>query len=151
MPDTERQSERTPRAFGERRAIGGYYPQYRIAAFLILRALREEGFEFIRVADPEAGRVDDFQIGKRGRVDAFQMKWGRYGGPITFGALTDKDGLIAQLGDGWKRLRDLYPKARVVVHLVTNRIPSVADNVAGTGRHTAAFIEEVWHRIKERT
>jgi hypothetical protein len=76
------------------------------------------------------------------------MKWSRYGGPITFRELTDKDGLIGQLGDGWKRLRDLYPKARVVVHLITNQTPSVNDRITVTGRHTAAFIEEVWRQAK---
>jgi hypothetical protein len=89
-PNTEGPSEKTRApASGERQAIGGYYPQYRIAAFLTLRALREENLEWIRVADPEAGRVDDFQIGRRGRVDAFQMKWKRYGGPVTFRELTE--------------------------------------------------------------
>jgi hypothetical protein len=148
IPDTESQSE-TPPASGERRAIGGYYPQYRIAAFLTLRALRDESLEWIRVADPEAGRVDDFQIGMHGRVDAFQVKWSRYADSITFRQLTGKNGLIAQLADGWKRLREVHPKSRVVVHLVTNQTPSVNDSVAGTGRHTAAFIEEVWRQAKE--
>ena len=150
-PDTEGRPVKTPTpASGERRAIGGYYPQYRIAAFLTLRALREENLEWIRVADPEAGRVDDFQIGMRGRVDAFQVKWPRYADPITFRQLTGQDGLITQLGDGWKRLRGLHPRSRVVVHLVTNQTPSVNDNVGGTGRHTAAFIEEVWRQVKDR-
>lgn len=54
-----------PPAMGERRAIGGYHPQYRVAAGLIIRALRNGALEWIRVADPEAGRVDDLQIGWR--------------------------------------------------------------------------------------
>ena len=47
---------------GERRAIGGYHPQYRVAAGLIVRALRNGALDWIRVADPDAGRVDDPQI-----------------------------------------------------------------------------------------
>jgi len=62
-----------PPAMGERRAIGGYHPQYRVAAGLIIRALRNGALEWIRVADPEAGRVDDLQIGARDVLDAFQV------------------------------------------------------------------------------
>ncbi len=39
---------------GERRAIGGYHPQYRVAGTLVIRALRNGMLEWIRVADPEA-------------------------------------------------------------------------------------------------
>jgi hypothetical protein len=66
-----------PPAMGERRAIGGYHPQYRVAAGLIIRALRNGTLEWIRVADPEAGRVDDLQIADGGLLDAFQVKWSR--------------------------------------------------------------------------
>ena len=59
-----------PPAMGERRAIGGYHPQYRVAAGLIIRALRNGALEWIRVTDPEAGRVDDLQIGARDVLDA---------------------------------------------------------------------------------
>ena len=116
MPDDEllddaRAGAGSP-AEGERRAIGGYYPQYHVAAALILRALREESLESIRIADPEAGRVDDIQIVSRGRLDAFQVKWSRYGHPaVTFRELTNADdstpSLIAQLADGWTRLRGM--------------------------------------------
>lgn len=67
-----------PPAMGERRAIGGYHPQYRVAAGLILRAFRDGTLESVRVADPEAGRVDDLQIATRGRLDAYQIKWSRH-------------------------------------------------------------------------
>jgi len=48
---------------GERRAVSGYRYQYRISAYLILKALRKGDLKWIRVADPDAGRVDDFQLG----------------------------------------------------------------------------------------
>src|SRR6266567_293789 len=98
---------------GERRAIGGYYPQYRIAASLILRHLQNDSLQWIRLADPEAGRVDDFQIGSQARVDAFQVKWHMYGDNFTFNDLKAPSGgdpsLISQLADGWQRLRAKYP------------------------------------------
>ena len=68
--------------------------------------------------------------------------------PLLFGNSPKRDGLIGQLGDGWKRLRDLYPKSRIVVHLVTNQTPSVNDRITVNGRHTAAFVEEVWRQAK---
>src|SRR5712691_3838018 len=144
-----------PPAEGERRAIGGYYPQYRIAACLTLRSLREESLQWIRIADPKAGRVDDFQIGSQSRIDAFQVKWSQSPGTFTFGELTkasdNTPALIAQLADGWKRLRAAYPGSRIVVHLVTNDIasPSPSQRMPvgdppPTPRHFAAFIAQVW-------
>ncbi len=147
---------------GERRAIGGYYPQYRIAASLILRHLRHEvsPLQWIRLADPEAGRVDDFQIGSQSRVDAFQVKWHLYGGNFTFNDLkSPSDGapsLIAQLADGWKQFRSTYPNKRIVVHLITSAVPSVSDalgipvgEIPPTPRYFAAFIEQVWLPARE--
>jgi hypothetical protein len=67
MPDKDRdevapEPRSTPQGEGERRAIGGYYPQYRVAAALILRGLPDGTLDAIRLADPEAGRIDDIQI-----------------------------------------------------------------------------------------
>lgn len=70
--------ERLAPAMGERRAIGGYHPQYRVAAGLILRALRDGTLDWTRVADPEAGHVDDFRIATPNGLDAYQVKWSRF-------------------------------------------------------------------------
>jgi hypothetical protein len=113
---------------GERRAVSGYRSQYLIGAHEILQKLQQGDLEWIRVADPDAGRVDDLQVGTSARVDAYQVKWTQYGGTTTLNDLTkgtdQEPSLIAQLSDGWERLRRLYPKCRVVVHLVTNTNPS---------------------------
>ncbi len=91
-----------PPAEGERRATGGYFPQYRIASSLVLRHLRD--LQWIRVADSEAGRVDDFQIANQFRVDAFQVNWSQHPDKFSFTDLTTasskKPSLIAQLADG---------------------------------------------------
>lgn len=145
----------TAPAEGERRAICGYYPQYRVSAYLILRALRDGNLQWIRVADPEASRVDDLQIGTHVRVDAFQIKWSQYGGSFTFNELVSSSGsvpcLIAQLAEGWQKLRNAYPKHRVVVHLITNATPSTSASALipvgdkpPTPKHFAAFLEQVW-------
>ena len=146
-------------AEGERRAITGYYPQYLISASIIIQSLREESLQWIRVADPEAGRVDDLQIGTQSRVDAFQVKWSQYSGNFTFNDLVGSGNipsLIAQLADGWRRLRNIHSDCRIVVHLVTNEIPSVSvsqkmpvGDLPPTPRHFAAFIEQAWKPAKK--
>lgn len=139
---------------GERRAAGGLRPQYLVGAATVHEALVNGDLEWIRVADPQAGRVDDLQVACTGRVDAYQVKWAQYGGTITLRDLihdTDKEpSLIAQLADGWRRLRILYPHRRIIVHLATNRYPSTSTQgmpkveIPPTPYHLAAFIEQAW-------
>ena len=64
--------------------MGGYFGQYHGASGLILDALRDGSLEWIRVADPEAGRMDDAQIARPGRLDAYSFKWSRYPESFTF-------------------------------------------------------------------
>ena len=114
---------------GERRAAGGYRPQYLVSASLILKALERRDLEWIRVADPDiVHAVDDIQIATTGRIDAYQVKWAQYGGAVTLRNLThstDKEpALFNQLSQGWTELKQKYPNHRVVVHLTTNRIPA---------------------------
>ncbi|MFA0834927.1 MAG: ATP-binding protein [Methanobacterium formicicum] len=142
---------------GERRAIGGYLPQYVVSSSIILNKLRNKDLQWIKVADPEAGRVDDLQISNQSRLDAFQVKWSRLGGTFTFNNLIvpseNKPSLINQLAEGWKRLRENNLEKRVVVHLVTNQIPSVSDRLPKdeSPRHFKSFIEQVWNEVKQAT
>ena len=142
-------------AEGERRAIIGYWGQYRMAALLILQSLREDWLESIRLADPKAERVDDLLIFSQGRVDAYQIKWSQYGGSFTFNNLvrpSDRTpSLIDQLASGWRSLGETYPNRRVVVHLITNETPSTSPNTAlpvgsisPTPSHFAAFLNQAW-------
>lgn len=151
--DGESRRSETPPAAGERRAIGGYQPQYRITAGLILRRLRDRSLEWVRLADPDAGRMDDAQIATPGRLDAYQVKWSRFPGTFTFHqlitAFSDAPSLIAQLADGWRRLSTAHPGRRVVVHLVTNDRPSVTTTLPGAEApgepgHFAAFLAQAW-------
>ena len=137
---------------GERRAIGGYHAQYRASASLILRDLRHGRLQWIRVADPQAGRVDDLQIGSPGRVDAYQVKSAQYGRPFTFGELSAPQSgapaLVQQLAQGWLTLRQRYPQSRVVVHLVTNQMASSGrarfPTSDPTPKNFSAFIKQAW-------
>lgn len=142
-------------AEGERRAIGGYFPQYWLSASIILRELRKGQLVRLRVADPEAGRVDDLQIETAGRVDGFQVKWTE--GTATFQSLLSPDGdnppLLAQLADGWMRLRKRFPSLRSAVHLCSNAVPSNRDTLPTAEpfperRHFAAFLNEIWWPLK---
>ena len=139
-------------AEGERSATRGYSAQYRIAAELIYAALLDGDLEWIRVADPEAGRVDDIQVGRTGRIDAYQIKWGEYEGRLTFRALIAKDGaskdpkpsLFAQLSDGWSRLTRAGQGRVAHVHLITRASASDADDVDGSDRHFQVFLRHAW-------
>jgi hypothetical protein len=136
----------TPPAEGERRAVAGYSAQYTVAGVLIVDAL-DADLEAIRLADPTAGRVDDLQVLTPGRLDGYQVKWSRTPASTSWGRLLDADdqspGLLAQLADGWQRLRSQNPDRRVVVHLITNDYPSVADPGSGS---LERFAREVWPR-----
>ncbi len=142
-------------AWGERNAVTGYYPQYRVSAALVIGGLRSGNFRWIAVADPQAKRVDDFQIAVANRVDAYQFKWSRYPGNFTFNDLVKTNekspSLINQLAEGWKHLKKLNSSERVVVHLVTNETKSVSESAIlpksdppPEPAHFAAFIEQAW-------
>lgn len=151
---------------GERAALAGFTPQYRLAARLTLRALADQCLEWVKVADPEAGRLDDFQIATPRRLDAYQFKWATYPTTVTYNDLTKETkvplpggtntpGLLAQLADGWKRLAVSNPGRRVVVHLVTNENPSDAPNAVlpvgnppPTDKHLAAFFAQAWPSVR---
>jgi hypothetical protein len=144
---------------GERAAASGYRHQYLVGAEAILDTLYKGKLEWVRVADPEAGRVDDLQIGQPNRVDAYQIKWEQYPGSLTLRELIDgtKDepSLIAQLADGWQRLRKRHPQCRVIVHLVTNKYASnsTAQAMPSTANppspyHLQAFLKQAWEPMQ---
>ncbi len=146
---TPRPKRKTAPAEGERRAIRGYRNQYRVAGLLILQAL-EGGLDWIRVADPEAERVDDIQLGTPGRVDGFQVKWDRTPKTVSWPWLLNpsktKPSLARQLADGWKNLAARNPGRRACVHLIANAIPSTQHTKAGS---LAGFLNEAWSRRTE--
>lgn len=138
-----------PPAAGERRAAVGYSAEYLVKAELILDELLRGGLQWIRIADPTAGSVDDIIIGTDGRVDAYQIKWGQHPRAFAFhnliGATHGSPNLLAQLADGWKECRRQHTFSRVVVHLLTNRYPST--NAGSRPNHFAAFISQVWNPV----
>ena len=141
-------------AEGERGAAAGYHKQYQYAAILILQKLTNGQLDWIRIADPQAGRVDDLLIGTQERIDAYQVKTEQYAGLFTFNNFITPQGkpsLITQLAQGWHALRGQHPNQSVVVHLVTNQIPSNSTTAniphgttKPTPKHFAAFLKQVW-------
>lgn len=124
-----------PSSSGERAAIIGYSAQYRIAAEIIYSALVAEELEWIALADPDAGRLDDIQVATPDRLDAYQVKWGEQTGALSFNdltsgkgdtALVSSKGLIGQLAGGWQKFKQAHPTRRVVVHLVARDIASAS-------------------------
>lgn len=142
-----------PSSSGEIAATSGLWHQYAISAGIIVSTLEKGDLEWIRVTDPEAKKVDDFQIATTARLDAYQVKWEQYPGSVTLHGLTQKDdpSLFRQLSDGWQALQKSYPDRRVVVHYVTNAYPSAssggkmpaADDLPTPG-HFSAFVAQAW-------
>ena len=136
-------------------------PQYLVGASIIFDMLEKGDLEWIRVADPEIGRVDDLQVGTTARVDAFQVKWEQYAGTITYNKLIKgkklAPPLFRQLADGWKRLKEIYPAHRVVVHLMTNQYASNSNTASMPNNpsppspyHFAGFIEQAWKPLQRK-
>jgi len=107
---------------GERTAMLGYVPQYEIAASLIYEALLDGSLEWFRVADPEAGSLDDILIATTGRLDAYQVKWAEYTDAISYADFvrdsTTKKGeeklsLFRQLTEGWEHLNKHYKERNI--------------------------------------
>ena len=144
-------------ADGERRAISGYHNQYRLSAHIIYRHLRDGDLDWIRVADPDAGRVDDCVVGTSARVDGYQVKWKRDGGTFRFRQLISREGatpaLIAQLFDGWERLSSSHPHLHAKVYFISNAQPSSRDHIplSSDGSATAPFsrfLSQAWNPIQ---
>ncbi|NQY26166.1 MAG: hypothetical protein HRT92_03200 [Piscirickettsiaceae bacterium] len=145
---------------GERIAMLGYVPQYEIAASLIYEALLDGSLEWFRVADPEAGSLDDILIATTGNLDAYQVKWAEFTGVISYkdfvrdGATKNggiKFSLFRQLAEGWVNLNDYYKERVVKVHLLHKLVPSSKTSAkVPVGKtppkhpHFQAFLKDCW-------
>ncbi|HWE46800.1 MAG TPA: AAA family ATPase, partial [Caulobacteraceae bacterium] len=145
-------------ADGERRAIRGYSAQYRVAAQLIYDAFLEGDLDWIRLADIDAGRVDDLIIARSGGLDAYQIKWSEFEGRVSFNHMLSPTEVgnalsspFAQLADGWRRLSHAYPECDVRVHYLARDSASTADKTPGPERrstpsHFQSFIRHAYQR-----
>lgn len=134
----------------------GYWRQYQFAAARTLEGLRTDTLERVRLADVQAGQIDDFQLVFTSSVRAHQVKWSREPDTIGFAAFAndtaERHSYIRQLANGWKRLTTLHTPRRVIVHFVTNDLPSTHSQVprprevddAPGSWHFAAFLAQAW-------
>ncbi len=145
---------------GERTAMLGYVPQYEIAASLIYEALLDGSLEWFRVADPDAGSLDDILIATTGKLDAYQVKWAEYTGAISYADFvrdgTTKKGdeklsLFRQLTEGWADLNESYKERTVKVHLLHKLVPSSnpkaqipMGETPPQHAHFQSFLKECW-------
>lgn len=156
---------------GERLARWGYGYQDKVATERVLNVLRKElregavGFEGIRLADLDAGRVDDFVLVWGTSVEGNSLKWSRDAASFTWGDLVGAAGLLRELAEGYERLRKRWPGRTVSVRLHTNRPASVEKHHAqlistislaeflakywpsGQTDQDSAEVADVWRRI----
>jgi hypothetical protein len=138
-------------ASGERAAIGGFTSQYLVASEMVLQKILAGSFEWVRLVDPDAGRVDDVIIASPNRLDAFQVKWASTKSTYTFGSITkgsdDGPSLWNQLAQGWRSLRTQYPNRSILVHLLSNEIASPNDSKS-IGDGTGGFhFQDLWRSV----
>lgn len=152
-----------PPAAGERDAVRGYRWQYDHIAHTVYDAFLDGNFEALRLTDPEAGRVDDLVLVRRGRVDGYQFKSVAHDSYVTFNQLAREQktrggnpspSILRSLGDGWKRLNGRYEN--VHVHIVLQQLASIRDHLGEEGverpspDHFSAFLEEVLNPLQSR-
>jgi hypothetical protein len=131
-----------PPAMGERRARWGYGYQDKVATAQLLDLVRADirngtsHFEGVRLADLQAGRVDDFVLVSDTAVQGNSIKWSAAATPMNWGDLIGADGLLRELAEGWNRLTQSWRDRGLTVYLQTNRS-------ASTETHPAQLVKTV--------
>ena len=145
---------------GERTAMLGYVPQYEIAASLIYEVLLDGSLDWFRVADPNAGSLDDILIATTGKLDAYQVKWAEFTGIISYSDFVRdhktkkgdvKPSLLRQLAEGWLQLTAQHKERSIKVHLLHKLVPSSnpkakipLGEIQPKHAHFQSFLKECW-------
>jgi hypothetical protein len=131
-------------ADGERNARIGYEAQDKRAANLIYDILIQGRLDCFKIADPDAGRVDDIQITTiDGELHAYQVKWSETVEPFPFATFIRPDGLIKQLADGWRQLKSDNPDKRVHVHLIHRHIADYRSPLKGRDKKVKLPLDKI--------
>jgi hypothetical protein len=137
-------------ALGERAAMSGYLPQFDSFAFFVYKNLLNNQLEWIKVADPEAEKLDDIQYSTNSEIHAYQVKWTLSDATISYLKFCE---LLPEISSSWKKLKIDNPAKRVIPHLLTNKALSSHDAISFND-HTIgsfkSFIHDVWFRIKTK-
>lgn len=139
-------------AMGERHARWGYGYQDKVATERIFNILRTESrsgtksFEGVRLADLDAGPVDDFVLVWKESVEGNSVKWSARATEFTWRELVGTSGLLRYLADGWNRLRSHWTGRTVTVRIHTNRPASASKHHAQIipSFSLAEFVETHW-------
>ena len=150
--DSTKVNESAP-AQGERFARRGYGFQDRVATELTLDAirgfLRNSGgkFDGVRLADLEAGTVDDFVLVWEESVQGTSIKSSPTNDPVNWGDLIGSENLLKGLVDGKALLEKKWEDREVRVALITDRPPSQTFNNASLvkGISVETFFRDHWH------
>ena len=113
-------------ARGERAAIGGYLPQFDEFAWFVYLNLINKSLSWIKVADPEAEKLDDIQYSTSSEVHAYQVKWTTAEANISY---TSFISLLPLILSSWQNLKRLNVSKKVIPHLITNKKLSENDNI----------------------
>lgn len=150
--DSEPTTNEAP-AMGERRARWGYGYQDKVATERILQILKDDlksgeaVFEGVRLADVQAGRVDDFVLIWGKQVEGNSIKWSGDAAQMNWGDLIGANGLIKELANGYQSLENQWPDRSITVRLQSNRQPSTQTHPSQliSSFSVAAFIRDHWH------
>jgi len=137
---------------GDKIDLSGKKPQFDLFARHAYDALRADELTVIRVGDPEAMKLDDIQYETISEVHAFQVKWSGIRPPDPF-SFRDLELLFPDLVAAWRKLRTVHAVSgkRVIGHLLSNRLPSMHDQIKPNGRKIGSFsnfLREVWVPLK---
>jgi len=128
-------------AEGDRIDLGGKLPQFDAFAHLVYQEMVRGNLAWVRIADVNAEKLDDIQYATHTEIHAYQMKWSNQEKPPPFTYRVFLE-LLPEMISGWKALKVLHAgeQKKVRVHLVSNRPPSVNDEVCDVyGRVSGTF------------
>ncbi|MFC4163894.1 hypothetical protein ACFOWU_09525 [Epilithonimonas zeae] len=137
-------------AKGERAAIGGYLPQFDEFAWFVYLNLINKSLSWIKVADPEAEKLDDIQYSTSSEVHAYQVKWTIAEADISY---TNFISLLPVIVSSWKNLKRINVSKKVIPHLITNKKLSTSDTIKIGNDKIGSFndfINEVWKKLRNK-
>lgn len=148
-------AKQTSASDGDRIDLGGKLPQFDAFAWLAYKELCRNNLEWIRIADPQALKLDDIQYSTKSEIHAYQVKWSNLENPEPF-SYTDFRNLLKDFVEGWESLKKLHTKEnkKLIIHLLSNRPLSKHDSIKDSSEKKigsfADFYSEVWLKLKSK-
>ncbi|QHV96565.1 NACHT domain-containing protein [Spirosoma endbachense] len=139
-------------AQGDRIDFAGKYPQFRLFAAKVYDELVDNTLAWIKIGDPEAGKLDDIQFATRTEIHAFQVKWSAANKTPAF-RYKELVQLLPDLLTSWQQLvfANQSEGKRLRIYLLSNRLPSENDQIKLNGVNIGSFrhfIMNVWNPLR---